>query len=243
MIKTRNRLTPFLAIILIVELGVLCFVIVHKLRVSNKIWVKKIKLDDPIIQELYQEITDEDIEYYAEGEHDINSLTAAYIFSKATSNMTSEDFSIENKMFYMSYDALDGGIKVGFGPDFKYDLSSINGTVSTYFEIDEKPVNFNVKYDSTKEEYVGTYIYKDLSDKVLIKKKLVQATRDREHDINLSIDYAFYKKDNKYKVCEDYKCEKIIKEVDNVDDIDTTSNMTVIYDKASDDLYYYVGNK
>ena len=243
MIKTRNRLTPFLVIILILELGVWCFVFVHKLRVSEKIGIRKYKLEDPLIQELYQNITDEDIKYYAEGKHDVNSLTSGYIFSKATKNMTVEDFKVENKMFYITYDALDFGIKIGFGPDFKYDLSSINGLVNTYFEINDKPVNFNVKYDSLKEEYTGLYSYKDLNNEIFVKRKLVQATKNREDDLNLKIEYAFYKKSNKLQVCEDYRCEKIIKEVTNIDDVDYTNTMTVVLNKASDDLYYYAENK
>ena len=245
MIKTRNRLTPFLIMIIIIELGVLCFVTVHKLKVSNKITIgiKKYKLDDPLIQELYQSITDEDIKYFAEGSHDVNSLTSGYIFSKATSNMTIEDYKIENKMFYITYDALDGGIKVSFGPDFKYDLSSINGLTNTYFEIDEKPVNFNVRYDVVKEEYTGIYSYKDLTNDIYVKRNLVQVTKDREQELNFKIEYAFYKKNDKYEVCKDYNCDEIIKEVDSIDRIDYTNTTTVVLSKASDDLYYYAENK
>ena len=245
MIKTRNRLTPFLVMILIIEFGILCFVIVHKLRTSNKIGIgiKKYKLDDPLIQELYQSITDEDIKYFAEGEHDINTLTSGYIFTKATSNMTIEDFTLENKVVHLSYDSLDGGIKVAFGPDFKYDLSGINEKVNTYFEIDDKEVDFNIKYDNSKEEYTGNYVNKNLKNKILVKRKLSQATKNRSDELNLTIDYTLYKFDNNYKICSDYSCEKIVKEVENIDDIEYMNSTTVVLDKASDELYYYNKNK
>ena len=238
--KTRNRLTPFLEIILIVLIGVFVFVLINKLIVHGKLGVKKYKLDDPLIQELYSGITDDDIKYLSRENHNSSSLDVGYIFTKATSSMTIEDIELGDKDFKISYDSLDSAIKTTFGPDYKYDLTSISGEYDSYFEIDDKRIVFKIRYDKDQQEYAGTYSYKE-NDNILVKKELVQATKTRL--LNLKIAYTFYKHDGNYKICSDYKCSNIVKEVDDINNYKSDKYITVSLNKASDEAYYFDSNK
>lgn len=237
--KTRNRLTPFLEIILMVLIGVLFFVTINKMIKNGKIVLKRFKLDDPLIQELYLNFNDEDIKYFSTKNHSISSLDAGYIFTKATSSMTIEDIELGDNTFKISYDSLDSAIKTTFGPDFKYDLSSIKGEFDTYFEIDDKIMVFNIRYDKANEEYIGNYTLRD-KDTILVKKELVQAYKNR--NLKLKVGYVFYKLDGNYKICDDSKCEKIVKEVDDIEKYDYKDFVTISLRKSSDEAYYYVSN-
>ena len=53
----------------------------------------------------------------------------------------------------------------------------------------------------------------------------------------------FYKFDNdKYKICSNEKCERVVKEVENIDDYKFDSFVNISLKKASDEVYYYYKN-
>lgn len=243
--KSRNRLTPILVIILIILIWILAVTIIYKM-VKNGTFIgsRKLKLNDDLVQELYSYVTDEDIVLYSNGKYDINSLPSDYIFSKATKFMTIEDIEfLDNNNFIISYESLDGAIKTAFGPDIKYDLSNINTQVKTYIETEEEyKLVLDVKYNSKTKEYYGTYTTTGKKDEVIIKKELVEASKDDY--VNLKVGYIFYKySDNKYKICNDINCSRVLKEVSTIDDYtDYDSYVTISLKKASDEVYYYYKN-
>ncbi len=241
MSKSRNRVTPILVFILIVLIWILVALIIYK-AMSNGVFEKKLKLNDDLVQELYSYVTDEDIILYSSNKYDINSLPSEYIFSKATKVMTLEDIELSNNQFTIDYDSLDGAIKTTFGPDIKYDLSNINGEVQTYLETEEEyKIILNVKYDSKNKKYYGTYSTTGKENEVKIKKSLVSATKGEY--VNLKVGYVFYKFDNdKYKICSNEKCERVVKEVENIDDYKFDSFVNISLKKASDEVYYYYKN-
>lgn len=239
---SRNRLTPFLVIILIVLIWILVSLILYKLMRNGTFSnVKRLKLDDDLVQELYSYITDEDIIIYSNKEYQLDNLPDTYIFSKATRFMTIEDVAFtNNKQFKISYESLDGAIKTAFGPDIKYDLSKLNAEIKTYFELNDHKLLFNVKYDSTSNSYIGTYTEIIIPDSVLVHHELIMATKN--DTVNLKVGYIFYKQGDRYQICDDYTCQKIIKEVDNLDNYEYDKFITVSLKKASDEVYYYNSN-
>ncbi len=239
---SRNRLTPFLVIILIVLIWILVALILYKLMRNGTFSnIKRLKLDDDLVQELYSYITDEDIIIYSDHEYDLNTLPATYIFSKATRFMTIEDVEFTtNKQFKISYESLDSAIKTAFGPDIKYDLSKLNDTIKTNLELNDHKLLFKVKYDSVSNSYIGTYEEVTSPTPVLINHKLVMATKN--DTVNLKVGYVFYKSGDKYQICDDYNCQKIVKEVDSLDNYDYEQFITVSLKKASDEVYYYNSN-
>ena len=141
----------------------------------------------------------------------------------------------------ISYESLDSAIKTAFGPDIKYDLSDINGKIETNFEINDKKLLFNVKYDKNNKVYYGNYeIIKDTKN-INVKKELVQATKT--NTVNLKIAYVIYKNGDKIQICSDNDCTKIEKEIDNFDNYKYDKYVTVSLKKASDEVYYYDSNE
>lgn len=239
---SRNRLTPFLVIILIVLIWILVALILYKLMRNGTFSnIKRLKLDDDLVQELYSYITDEDIITYAEHEYNLDTLPDTYIFSKATRFMTIEDVELTaNKQVKISYEALDSAIKTAFGPDIKYDLSKLNGQIKTNFELNDHQLIFNIRYDSVSKSYIGTYEEVITPSSVLVNHKLTMATKN--DTVNLKVGYVFYKQTDKYQICDDYECKKIIKEVDNLDNYEYDKFIKVSLKKASDEVYYYNSN-
>lgn len=239
---SRNRLTPFLVIILIILIWILVSLILYKLMRNGSFSnVKRLKLDDDLVQELYSYITDEDIIIYADKEYQLDNLPDTYIFSKATRFMTIEDVALtNNNQFKISYESLDSAIKTAFGPDIKYDLSKLNSEIKTDFELNDHKLLFNVKYDNVSNSYIGTYTEIVTSDSVLVHHELIMATKN--DTVNLKVGYLFYKQGDKYEICDDYTCQKIVKEVDNLDNYEYDKFITVSLKKASDEVYYYSGN-
>lgn len=239
--NSRNRLTPFLIIILLILIWILVAVIVYKLINGKLKNIKRLKIDDDLVQELYSSIDDDDIILYSKGEYDINNLPADYIVSKASKYLSPEDIEFNNKQFVLSYESLDGAVKTAFGPDIKYNLEDINTNVNTYLQEDGKDLKLQMAYDKNNKNYIGTYSKINKKDNILIKKELVSATKT--DTVNLRIDYFFYKKDKKYQICNNAKCDKIIKEVKDLDDYDYQDFAIVSFLKASDEVYYYNSNK
>lgn len=242
MIKSRNRVTPILVIILIIVFWVFIGVLIYKLQQNiSKNKVTKLKLEDDLVQELYSYISDEDVILFSEKKYDVTNLPNSYIFSKAVKKLTIEDIIFNKGQFIISYNALDNGIKMAFGPDMKYDLSTINDNVLTEFDLNDNNVVFNVRYNSSKKQYYGSYTLSKKSN-IQVSKKLVSATKT--DTVNLEVGYVFYKYDTNYKICNDKTCSKIIKEIDNIDDYDySKKTFTISLKKASDDIYYYESNK
>lgn len=241
MIKSRNRVTPILVIILIAVFWVFIGVLIYKLqKYKSYEKITRLKLDDDLVQELYSYTTDEDIFYFSEKKYDITNLPDDFIFSKALKFLTPEDVYMKKGQFSISYSAINSGVKTAFGPDFKYDISKINSSVLTNFEVNDNKVVFNVKYNPSTKMYYGTYTVSKNND-IQVSKKLVSATKT--DTVNLEIGYVFYKYDTNYKICNDKKCTKIIKELENIDDYDyNNKTITVSLKKASDDTYYYDSN-
>lgn len=239
--NTRNRLTPFLVIILICLIWLMITILIYKLTIKRPVNnVKKLKLDDDLVQELYSYVTDEDIYVYSNGKYDVSNLPNTYIFGRATRYMTTEDIEFGNqKQIKVSKESLDAAIKTSFGPDFTYDLSTLNGTIQTSFILNEKKLSFNVKYDSTSDSYIGIYSENN-SNEILVHKELIGATKT--DTVNLKVGYAFYKKGTKYQICNDSKCTKIVKELDSLDNFEFENELIVSYKKASDEVYYYHSN-
>ncbi len=240
---SRNRVTPFLVAILVVLVWIFIFSVIYKfIQNNNRRRIKRLKLDDDLVQELYSYITANDLLVYSKKEYNINNLPIEFIFSKATDFMTLEDIELNSKNeFKISYESLDSAIKTAFGPDIKYDLSDINGKIETNFEINDKKLLFNVKYDKNNKVYYGNYeIIKDTKN-INVKKELVQATKT--NTVNLKIAYVIYKNGDKIQICSDNKCTKIEKEIDNFDNYKYDKYVTVSLKKASDEVYYYDSNE
>lgn len=241
--NSRNRLTPFLIISLIILIWILIAVILFKL--SNNVSVNKIvklKLDDDLVQELYSYTNDDDIVLYSKGSYDVNNLPVNYIFSKATRFMTIEDVEISGSKFIVTEEAMDYAIKTAFGPDFKYDLKNIDGIVNTNFELNDNKLEFTVKYDSNNKVYTGTYKEFKSVNNVLVYTKLIDATKDKT--VNLKIGYAFYRESNgKIEVCNNSVCGIVKDTVNSKENIKLENEITVSLKKASDEAYYYYSNK
>lgn len=240
---SRNRVTPFLVAILVVLVWIFIFSVIYKfIQNNNRRRIKRLKLDDDLVQELYSYITANDLLVYSKKEYNINNLPIEFIFSKATDFMTLEDIELNSKNeFKISYESLDSAIKTAFGPDIKYDLSDINGKIETNFEINDKKLLFNVKYDKNNKVYYGNYeIIKDTKN-INVKKELVQATKT--NTVNLKIAYVIYKNGDKIQICSDNDCTKIEKEIDNFDNYKYDKYVTVSLKKASDEVYYYDSNE
>lgn len=240
--KSRNRVTPFLLALLVVLVWVFIFSVIYKvIKNNNNRRIKRLKLDDDLVQELYSYVTNEDILAYSLNKYSIDSLPSDFIFKKATDFMTIEDVELNSKNeFKILYESLDGAIKTAFGPDIKYDLSDINSSIKTNFELNDNKLLFDVKYDKDNKYYYGTYtIIKDEKE-INVKKELVQATKT--NTVNLKIAYVIYKNSDKIQICSDYKCDKIENEIDNFDDYKYDRYVTVSLKKASDDVYYYNSN-
>ena len=242
MLKSRNRVTPFLVAILVVLVWILIFSIIYKfIKNNNNRRIKRLKLDDDLVQELYSYISSDDILVYSLEKYSIDNLPIDFIFEKATNFMTLEDIELNSKNeFKISYESLDSAIKTAFGPDIKYDLSNINGKIKTNFEINDNKLIFDVKYDKENKYYYGTYEIIKKEVEVYVKKELVLATKT--NTVNLRIAYVIYKNSDKIQICSDYKCDKIEKEIDNFDDYKYDRYVTVSLKKASDDVYYYNSN-
>lgn len=240
--KSRNRVTPFLVGILVVLVWVLIFSVIYKvLKNNNSRRIKRLKLDDDLVQELYSYITNDDIKIYSLENYTIDNLPADFIFRKATDFMTLEDLELNSKNeFKISYESLDSAIKTAFGPDFKYDLSNINSSIDTNFEINDKKLLFNVKYDKEKKLYYGTYKVINNDKEINIKRELVQATKT--NTVNLKIAYVVYMNSDKIQVCSDINCNNIEKEIDNFDNYNYDKFVTISLKKASDEVYYYNSN-
>ena len=240
---SRNRVTPFLVAILVVLVWIFILSVIYKfIQNNNRRRIKRLKLDDDLVQELYSYITANDLLVYSKKEYNINNLPIEFIFSKATDFMTLEDIELNSKNeFKISYESLDSAIKTAFGPDIKYDLSDINGKIETNFEINDKKLLFNVKYDKNNKVYYGNYeIIKDTKN-INVKKELVQATKT--NTVNLKIAYVIYKNGDKIQICSDNDCTKIEKEIDNFDNYKYDKYVTVSLKKASDEVYYYDSNE
>lgn len=239
----RNRLTPFLVIILLVLIWILISIIIFKLMENGTIGnTKKLKLDDDLVQELYSYITLDDVKIYSSKDYDINTLPDTYIVSKASRFMTIEDIELlNNNRFVISSNSLDNFIKTAFGPDIKYDLKDIKGKVESNLELNENKLLLDMTYDKINNNYVGYYKEIKYENEVLVKKELVQATKT--DTVNLKINYVFYKKNNnKYDICKDAECNKILESIDNIDDYQLKDSMIVSFSKASDEVYYYQKN-
>ncbi len=237
---SRNRLTPFLVITLIVLLWILIFILVYKVMKNvNAEKVKKLKLDDDLVQELYSYVTEDDIKFYTEGNFTVSTLPNNYIFSKATKFLLLEDVVFKGNSLSITYDSLDGAIKTAFGPDFKYDLKNINGVVNTYIQLNEKNISVNIMYDANTNSYIGTIVNTE-EPIVKVKYDLVGATKDE--NVNLKIGYVYYKIDGNYKICKDKTCTEIAKELDSIDNYEYETFVTVSLEKASDEIYYYNSN-
>ena len=232
--KSKNRVTPILVIILIILLWILAFCIFKKLKKDNN--VKRLSLDDTYT-------TSDDIFLYSKGEYNKDNLPIDYIFAKATYFMSIEDIEIdeEKKTFKITSDYVDKYVKNAFGPDSKYDLTSINALVKTYFELNDHRLLFNVKYDANTHSYVGVYSEITDENQVLVSKKLLDSTDGDK--VTLKIGYIFYKYDTNYKICNNDKCDSIVKEVDSLDNIEYDKYVTVTLTKASDDIYYFESSK
>lgn len=242
MIKSRNRVTPFLVGILVVLVWILIFSVIYKvLKNNNSHRIKRLKLDDDLVQELYSYITNDDIMIYSLDNYTIDNLPTNFIFRKATDFMTIEDIEMNSKNeFKISYESLDSAIKTAFGPDIKYDLSDINSSIKTNFELNDNKLLFNVKYDKNTNMYIGTYkIIKDEKE-INVKKELVQATKT--NTVNLKIAYVVYMNGDKIQICDDINCDKIEKEINNFDNYKYDKYVTISLKKASDDVYYYDSN-
>ena len=240
---SRNRVTPFLVAILVVLVWIFILSVIYKfIQNNNRRRIKRLKLDDDLVQELYSYITANDLLVYSKKEYNINNLPIEFIFSKATDFMTLEDIELNSKNeFKISYESLDSAIKTAFGPDIKYDLSDINGKIETNFEINDKKLLFNVKYDKNNKVYYGNYeIIQDIKN-INVKKELVQATKT--NTVNLKIAYVIYKNGDKIQICSDNDCTKIEKEIDNFDNYKYDKYVTVSLKKASDEVYYYDSNE
>ena len=237
---SRNRITPFLVIVLLVLVWILISVIVYKLiakRLSN---IKKLKLDDELVEELYSYVSDDDIFVFSDHDYTVDSLPDNYIIRKATSFMTIEDVAFSNNQIAISYESLDSAIKTAFGPDIKYDLTDFNGTVDTYLELDDYKLQFTMYYDKTTNSFVGTYQKVEHENDINVKRKLVQATKT--DTVNLKIGYLFYKQGVNYQICSNSTCDKIIKEVSSLDDIEYDNYLVISLNKSSDEVYYYYKN-
>lgn len=237
--RSRNRVTPFLVAILVILVWFLIFSIIYKtIQNRNSKRIKRLKLDDDLVQELYSYITSDDLLVYSEKDYNIENLPINFIFSEATDFMTLEDIELNSKNeFKITYESLDSAIKTAFGPDIKYDLSDINDKIKTNFEINDNKLLFNVKYDKDNKIYFGTYeIIKD-EQIINVKKELVQATKT--NTVNLKIAYVIYKNGDKIQICSDNECSKIEKEIDNFDSYKYDKFVTVSLKKASDEVYYY----
>lgn len=236
--NSRNRLTPLLVAILICLVWILIFEIIYKVLHNDKLKnVKKLKLDDDLVQELYVGVSNDDILLYSTDNFKRETLPAKQIFRKATKTMTLEEVELNKGNFKISYEALDSAITTIYGPDFKYDLSDINGEVETYFEYEGSYLLFNVKYDKENKSYVGTYSKIEKKSDINVKRELVQAYKDK--NINLKIGYVIYKQSDKYQICSDSTCSKIEKEVDSLDDYKYDKYIKVSLAKASDEVYYF----
>ena len=135
--NSKNRLTPLLLGILIGLIWILAFVVIYKvIRNTTLKNIKKLKLDDDLVQEMYMDITDDDILLYTTGKYTTSNLPVNYIFKRATKYMDIEDIEFDNDTFKISYDSLDSAIKSAYGPKFEYDLSKINGSIESYLMID-----------------------------------------------------------------------------------------------------------
>ena len=244
MVKGRNRVTPILVIIVIVLAWIFIGILLYKFNKMGIIGgVKRLKIDDDLVEELYSYTTDSDIILYSQKNYSLDSLPSDYIFSKATRFMTLEDMEIGKGQFRITYESLDSAIKTAFGPDIKYDLTKINSSIVTDFESNDHKLVFNVKYDANSKMYVGTYSLSNAVNNVQVGKKLLSATKTKT--VNLKIGYVFYKHDTNYKICDNYKCEKIVSEIDNIEDYDYDDGdkITVSLRKASDEVYYYDSNE
>lgn len=236
--NSRNRLTPFLVAILICLVWILIFEIIYKVLHNNELKnIKKLKIDDDLVQELYVGINNDDILLYSTGNFDLQNLPVTHVFKKATKVMTSDEIELNNGKFKISKVALDGAIETVYGPDFKYDLTNINGKVDTYFILDEQYLSFDVKYDKATDCFIGTYSKIDNDSDINVKRELVQAYKDKK--INLKIGYVIYKQTDKYQICSDSTCSNIIKEVDTLDNYKYDSYVKVSLAKASDEVYYF----
>lgn len=238
---SKNRLTPFLIILLIILLWILFAVVMYKLNSKKTIDnVTKLNIKDDLVMELYSYNLDEDIIFFSQSKYDVNVLPSYYIFSRATRFMTVEDVEFSGNSFTITYDSLDAAIKTSFGPDFNYDIKDINNTIKSDLEINDKKIIFNVKYDSSTNTYKGTYSLDDNINDIKVYKKLVEATKDDY--VNLKIGYIFYKENDKFDICNDYTCSSIVASVENIEDYNTNNYVIVSLKKASDEVYYYHKN-
>ena len=85
MLKSRNRVTPFLVAILVVLVWILIFSIIYKfIKNNNNRRIKRLKLDDDLVQELYSYISSDDILVYSLEKYSLDNLPIDFIFEKAT---------------------------------------------------------------------------------------------------------------------------------------------------------------
>lgn len=241
--NTRNRLTPFLLIIFICLIWVLIGVVSAKLIQRNKDNrdIKKLKLDDELVQELYSYINDNDIILFSSKNYKVTNLPNDFIIKKAFDYMTIENIEfLPGNRFVIDYNALDGSIKRAFGPEFKYDFNNLDISVKTEFSLEENNLIFNIKYDKKTNSYIGTYKEDNSTNEVLVNHELVRATMDK--NIDFKIGYIFYKNNGKYQICNNYKCDKIVKEVDSIEDYKYDQFITISLKKSNDDSYYYEYN-
>ena len=238
--KSKNRVTPFLVITLIVMIIILIVVILIKLTNKNLANYKNLTITDDLVMELFENYEDEDIILLSSKRYTKDSLPSSYIFRKATKFMTSEDVEFkDNKSFIIDYDAVDSGIKTAFGPDFKYDIKKINDKIVTDFELEDKKLIFEVNYDASSNTYVGTYSEDNSTNAIKVSKKLLSAYK-KSNIIYLKIGYQVYREaDNKIILCEDVECTKDGDTIDTFDNYEYKKTLLIGLKKASDEAYYY----
>jgi hypothetical protein len=238
--KSKNRVTPFLVIILLVLIIVLIAIILIKMTNKNLANYKNLKTSDDLVMELYDNYEDDDIKLFIGKKYTADTLPSTYIFKKATKFMTLEDVEFkENTSFIIDSEAIDSGIKTAFGPDFKYNIKDINGKVVTDFEINDKKLIFDVSYDASSNTYVGTYTEDNSSSAIKLSKKLLSAYKKGDI-IYLKVGYQFYKDNNgSYVLCNDSECNKTLDTVTNFEDFKYKKTILIGLKKASDEVYYY----
>ncbi len=241
--NSRNRLTPFLVIVLIVLIWVLIGLVIYKLMAKDIIHLdpntKKLKLDDDLVQELYSYVTDDDIILYSSKDYTIDDIPLSYLISKGSKFMTIEDVYFESNKVTISYDSMDSAIKMAFGPDIKYEITSLD-EVLTYLELNDHRLALKLDYDADSENYVGTY--REVSDpsEVKVAHKLLGATKN--DTVNLEIGYFFYKGEDSYQICKDASCKSVKETITSLDDAKYDNTLIVSLKKASDGVYYYYKN-
>ena len=241
--KSKNRVTPFLVIILLVLIIVLIAIILIKMTNKNLANYKNLKTDDDLVMELYDNFDDYDIKLFSNKKYTTDTLPAAYIFKKATRFLTTEDVEFkENSSFVLDYDAVDSGVKTACGPDFKYDIKSIDEKITTEFEINEKKLVFDVNYDGSSNTYVGTYSEDNSFNSVKLSKKLLTAYKKGDI-IYLKVGYKFYREaGEKFVLCNNSECGRDEETVAGFDDYEYKQTVLIALKKGSDEVYYYHSN-